>query len=229
MSRLPLILLPGLPCDARFFAPHLEALADIAAPQVQVMTEARLEDSAARLLAAAPGRFLLAGNAYGGCLAAEVVALAPGRVAGLWLMNCNVANHPDACGVRTTTARVRAGGYEAVLEDWAGKIVAPGNMAARDLFLAMARQAGPEQFCRQYESLAVRADRRAVLAACRQPTLLIWGEDDVFVPLEIGRQLAALMPQARFVTLPGCRHFPPLERPAETIAAAREWIAAVSR
>lgn len=225
MTQLPLILLPGLPCDARFFAPHIEALADIAEPQVQVITEARLEDSAAKLLAAAPERFLLAGNAYGGCLAAEVVALAPERVAGLWLMNCNVADHPDASGVYATTARVRAGGYEAVLADWAAKIVAPENAAARDLFLAMARAAGPEQFCRQYEALAVRADRRVALAAYRQPTLLIWGEEDVFVPLEIGRQLAASMPEARLLTLPGCRHFPPLERPAETIAAAREWIA----
>lgn len=225
MSRLPLLLLPGLPCDARFFAPHLAALSDIAEPQVRVLAEASLAESAATLLAAAPEHFLLAGNAYGGCLAAEVVALAPERVAGLWLMNCNVASHPDASGVRATAARVRDGGYEAVLQDWAAKIVAPENTAARDLFLAMARAAGPEQFCRQYEALAGRADRRAVLAAYRRPTLLIWGEDDLFVPLEIGKEMAASMPEARFFSLPGCRHFPPLERPAETIAAAREWIA----
>lgn len=225
--RLPLLLLPGLPCDARFFAPHVAALSDVAEPQVMVVAESSLAASAAKLLAAAPDRFLLAGNAYGGCLAAEVVAMAPERVAGLWLMNCNIASHPDAAGVRATVAQVRAGGYEAVLQDWAAKIVAPENAAARNLFLAMAREAGPEQFCRQYEALADRADRRATLAAYSGPTLLVWGEEDVFVPLEIGRQMAALMPRARFLTLSGCRHFPPLERPAETIAAAREWIAEV--
>jgi len=55
----------------------------------------------------------------------------------------------------------------------------------------------------------------------------LWGEDDRFVPVSVGRRLARAMPQARLVTLPDCRHFPPLEQPEATTAAARSWLADV--
>jgi pimeloyl-ACP methyl ester carboxylesterase len=35
-----------------------------------------------------------------------------------------------------------------------------------------------------------------------------------------------LMPQSRLVIIPGAGHLTPLERPAETLTALKEWLAA---
>jgi pimeloyl-ACP methyl ester carboxylesterase len=73
--------------------------------------------------------------------------------------------------------------------------------------------------------------RRAILRAARQigvenggkvaqrigeldlPVLLLWGEEDPVVPLRLGRQLEAELPDARLVILPGVGHLPPEEAP----------------
>ena len=226
LDRPTLILLPALPCDFDFYAAQTSALADLVDPKVMVLEEPSMRESAEAALAAAPPRFLLAGTAYGGCLAIEIAVTAPERIAGLWLMNCSPGAHPDPDGARRLSARVRAGELEAVLAEWAAIIVSAEDAASRDRFLAMAHRAGPERFCRQYESAAGRSDHWDDLRRITAPTLLIWGEDDLFVPVAVGKRIAEAIPSARLVTLPGCRHFPPLERPEATITAARAWIEA---
>ncbi len=52
------------------------------------------------------------------------------------------------------------------------------------------------------------------------PSLLLWGEGDGFVTPDYGRKFAAAMPDARFETIPEAGHYPHVERPAETAAAA---------
>ncbi len=47
------------------------------------------------------------------------------------------------------------------------------------------------------------------------PTLLVWGENDQVFPLPRGRALAARIPGARLVVLPGAGHPCYLDRPAE--------------
>ncbi|MBX3500750.1 MAG: alpha/beta fold hydrolase [Alphaproteobacteria bacterium] len=223
-NRPTLILLPAMPCGAEFYAAQVDALSDVADCRVMVEDAPSLEESAAHILAAAPRRFLLAGTAYGGRLALEVALAAPERIAGLWLMNCNPGAHGDPAGALRLTAGVRAEGIEAMLEEWAPVIVAEDDEASRDRFRAMARASGADRFARQHDALVGRADRWGDLGRITVPTLLMWGEDDRFVPVAIGRRMVSLMPMARFIALAGCRHFPPLERPRETIAAARRWI-----
>ncbi|MGE3651310.1 MAG: alpha/beta fold hydrolase [Reyranellaceae bacterium] len=226
-GRPTLILLPAMPCGPEFYAAQVDALSDLADCRVMVEDAPSLTESADRILAAAPPRFLLAGTAYGSRLALEVALAAPERVAGLWLMNCNPGAHGNPADARRLTARVRTEGIEAMLEEWAPIIVAEGDDAARKRFRAMARASGPDRFVRQHDALVSRIDRWGNLDRITAPTLLLWGEDDQFVPIDIGRRMAALMPAARLVALPGCRHFPPVERPRETIAQARRWISEV--
>lgn len=226
-GRRPLVMLPGMPCGPEFYDGVVAGLDDLAETHVVVPEEPDMAAAAEAVLAAAPARFLLAGTAHGGAVALEIAARAPGRVAGLWLMNCNPGGNPNPANARATAAKVRDGGYEALLDDWAGRIVDPANGAARDAFLAMARAAGPERFARQCEASATRRDHWDALPAIAVPTLLLWGADDTFVPLEIGRRMAALIPGADFVALSGCRHFPAVEQPAAAIAAARRWLQAV--
>lgn len=44
-------------------------------------------------------------------------------------------------------------------------------------------------------------------------SLIIWGEEDPWVPVEHGHRLAALLPNSKLVTFPGCGHVPPEECP----------------
>ncbi len=53
----------------------------------------------------------------------------------------------------------------------------------------------------------------------RCPTTILWGEDDVWIPIERGRELASLIPNARFIPVPGAGHLMQEDRP-EAIAHA---------
>src|SRR5487761_1575675 len=84
----PLVLLPGLLCDKTLWRSQIEALGDVAEPQVADLTQ---DDSIAamvrRLLAAAPPRFALAGLSMGGYCAFDVMRQAPECVERLALLD----------------------------------------------------------------------------------------------------------------------------------------------
>ena len=46
-----------------------------------------------------------------------------------------------------------------------------------------------------------------------QQTLVLWGEEDRVFPPEVGRDLAAVLPNARFLAIPSAGHIPMWERP----------------
>jgi pimeloyl-ACP methyl ester carboxylesterase len=50
-----------------------------------------------------------------------------------------------------------------------------------------------------------------------QPTLLIWGKLDPLIPIEIGRKIAAELPQVRFVELGNSWHRPHVEQPDRVV------------
>jgi pimeloyl-ACP methyl ester carboxylesterase len=60
-----------------------------------------------------------------------------------------------------------------------------------------------------------RSDFRAELAQITLPTLIIWGERDVMLPLSLGRTLHEALPHATFMTMPQCGHRPMLAQPAQ--------------
>jgi len=57
------------------------------------------------------------------------------------------------------------------------------------------------------------------------PALIIWGGEDRFVDLRLGRRLESEIPGSRLVIIPDCGHNPHEERPAETFAAIDEFLA----
>ena len=56
------------------------------------------------------------------------------------------------------------------------------------------------------------------------PTLLMWGDSDRVVPLEVGQRLEQEMPRARLRIIPRCGHLPAEERPEESLAIVREFL-----
>jgi pimeloyl-ACP methyl ester carboxylesterase len=224
---LPLVLLPALLCDDELYRAQAADVADLADPIVLSSPAASLAEGARDVLRRAPDRFALAGTSAGGNLALEVVATAPARVAGLWLMGCNPGAHPDPDGAGRLSERARTGEFDAVVEEMAALAVHAGGPRAReaaDALRRMARRFGPEAFARVNDSLRSRAARWETLDALRCPTLLLWGRQDQFAGVERANAIAARVPSARLVVLEDCGHLPPLEQPDAATRAAREWL-----
>ncbi|PJI86395.1 pimeloyl-ACP methyl ester carboxylesterase [Yoonia maricola] len=58
----------------------------------------------------------------------------------------------------------------------------------------------------------------------RCPVQILWGEDDPWIPLDRGRALHGLMPDAGFETMPGVGHLPQLEAPDLVLAAVSAFL-----
>jgi len=65
--------------------------------------------------------------------------------------------------------------------------------------------ASPECAVRYFETVS-NFDVRHLLPQVKAPTLVLHVRDDVSQPIELGREIAAGIPQARFVTMPGRNH-----------------------
>jgi 3-oxoadipate enol-lactonase len=68
-------------------------------------------------------------------------------------------------------------------------------------------------------ALRDRPDRTAELPEIAVPTLVVVGTQDALSPPEDGRAMAASMPRARVVEIPGAGHLSNLENP-DAFAAA---------
>ncbi len=60
---------------------------------------------------------------------------------------------------------------------------------------------------------AVNYDQSDLLSKIRQDTLLIWGDADTATPIEDGRKMEQLIPQAGLVTVKGAGHYSFLDQP----------------
>lgn len=225
----PLVLIPGMMCDARLWAPQMAALCRrpvLHAPCSEYDTMAAL---ATAVLAIAPPRFALAGLSMGGILAMEILAQAPERVERLALLDTNpLAEAPEIKARREPqVARAAAGGLAAVMRDeMKPNYLAdgPGKQPVLDLCMDMALALGPEVFARQSRALRDRPDQTATLAAFGGQALILMGEADRLCPRERHDLMHRLMPQSRLVVIQGAGHLPTLEKPTETTAALIRWL-----
>ena len=56
------------------------------------------------------------------------------------------------------------------------------------------------------------------------PTLVLWGEEDRFVPPEYGRAYAERIPDSRFVSIAGAGHYPHIEQPGAAMSAVFSFL-----
>jgi len=88
----------------------------------------------------------------------------------------------------------------------------------------MAHEVGPDAFVRQQTAIIGRPDSRSGLGAIRCPTLVLVGEGDVLTPPELASEMAAGIPTARLVKVPGSGHLSTLEQPAAVSKALIELL-----
>ncbi|MGJ8625688.1 MAG: alpha/beta fold hydrolase [Sulfitobacter sp.] len=226
----PLVLLPGMMCDARLFGPQIAELSADTAVMVAPITQGeRIEEIASSLLDQLPKRFALAGLSMGGIVAMELLRRAPDRITRIALMDTNpLAETPVIAANREPQiVKVRSGRMLEVMRDeMKPNYLAPGPYRGEvlDLVMDMAEALGPEVFIRQSRALQRRKDQQATLRKCKVPTLVLCGAHDALCPVKRHTFMAELIPYAELVVLEDSGHLPTLEQPAETTAALRAWM-----
>ncbi|WP_375255704.1 alpha/beta fold hydrolase [Yoonia sp.] len=226
----PLVLLPGMMCDARLFGPQIDAFSHergvMVAPQNDHDTVQAL---ATDVLAHAPPKFALAGLSMGGIVAMEVFRQAPDRVTRLALLDTNPkAEAPAVAANREPQiAKVRDGQLRAVMRDeMKPNYLTDGPNKGRilDLCMAMAETLGPDVFVRQSRALQTRPDQQQTLRAVKVPTLILCGEDDSLCPLHRHELMHVLIPHSTLTVIRNAGHLPTLEQPDTTNEALAKWL-----
>jgi pimeloyl-ACP methyl ester carboxylesterase len=229
----PLVLLPGMMCDARLFGPQMAALGRRTVVHAPCTEHDGMGALASAILEAAPPRFALAGLSMGGIVAMEVLRQAPERVERLALLDTNPRAEADEVRARREPqiARVLSGGLLEVVRDEMAPNYLAGSSKGRaegrailDLCIDMAQALGPEVFVRQSRALAGRPDQQETLAAWKGPALILTGAEDRPCPRERHDLMKRLMPQARLAVIDGAGHLPVLEKPEETTAELVRWL-----
>ncbi|MDX1481589.1 MAG: alpha/beta hydrolase [Woeseiaceae bacterium] len=176
-------------------------------------------------------RFHLAGNSLGGRIAWNYALAAPERVERLVLIAAS--GYPDTSGPSSSLGFRLA--QMPVLRSVLPYLT-PRALVARDLRDAYGDpQRLSEATIDRYYQLLLRAGNRDALVerlkdATRdvdgdpgditQPTLILWGAEDRWIPLADARGFTADIPDARLIVYPGVGHLPMEELPGPTARAA---------
>ena len=226
----PLILLPGLLCDAALWQHQVDTLADVAAMSVADLTDDdTVGGMAKRVLSAAPERFALAGLSMGGYVAFEVFRQAPDRVSRLALID-TTARPDDARTQEIREGLIRLahrGRFRGVTPRLLPSLVHPDRLDDRDLraaVLGMAERTGREAFVRQQQAIMRRPDSRHDLRLIHCPTVVMCGRQDARTPLAGSMEMAEKIPRSALVVVEDCGHLAPLERPRAVSAVLRYWL-----
>lgn len=230
-GRETLVLVPGLLCDAAVWARQIDTLGkrfDIQVPDLTGCTS--IGGMAELVLAEAPPLFSIAGHSMGARVALQVVLHAPERVRRLALLDTGI--HPRREGEVDKRQRMLdiadEGGMRALAEIWLPQMVREGVLETdaglrRDLF-AMVQRMSPTIHRNQIEALLGRPDARAVLAAIDCPVLVGVGAHDVWSPPSQHEEIAAAIPDGRYVVFPDSGHMAPMEAPDAVTAALWAWM-----
>lgn len=231
MIKEPLVLIPGLSCNAALYAPQWPALATGRPILVaDHASDESLAGIARRLLAAAPPRFALCGLSMGGYTAFEVMRQAPERVTRLALLDTSAKPAtPETNEPRKQMIELaQKGAFDNVTTLVWQRLVAPARLADEDLRQAVRRMAedvGAAGFVRQQRAIMGRPDSRPGLAAITVPTLVLVGEEDVITPpSEAAEIVGGIGDHARLVTVPACGHLSTLEAPEAVTRELLAWL-----
>ncbi len=227
----PLVLLAGMMCDDRIFAPQIRAFcAERALILAPVTGSERIEQIATGLLDQLPGRFALAGHDLGGAVAMEILKRVPRRVTRLCLISANpLPETPaDAAAREPMIIGAQAGRLEQVMRDFlAPDFLAPGpeRLNIGNLLADMAGDLGPDVFVAQSRAMQRRPDQQGTLRKCTVPTRIICGDGDPLISARRHEVMRKLIRDATLTIIQGSGHMPMLEQPGQTTQALRDWLA----
>lgn len=229
-ERRPLILLPGLLCDDVLWQYQIDHLADVAECTVADLAgDDTVEAMARRVLVEAPPRFALAALSMGGYVAHAIMRAAPDRVERLALFDTSARPDTDEQKARRRglIELAEKGTFKGVTPRLLPLLVHPDRLtdkALTDAVMGMAERIGKDAFLFQQAAIMGRPDSRPHLPRYACPTLVACGRQDALTPIEVNAEMAALIPDARFVVIEDSGHLPLMEQPVAATALLRYWL-----
>jgi pimeloyl-ACP methyl ester carboxylesterase len=226
----PLLLLPGMMCDARLFASQIAKFSAGYPVMVHPLTgRSTVAELAEDILAHAPPRFALAGLSMGGIIAMEMIRQAPDRISRLALLDTNPLAESAARAIERDAQidRVRNGGLRSVMRnEMKPNYLADGpqKSCVLDLCMEMAEALGIHAFTTQSSALQQRPDQCDTLRVVDVPTLILCGEQDTLCPPERHEMMRDLISGARLAVIPGAGHLPVLEQPELSNKEIALWL-----
>lgn len=231
------VLLPGMNCSRRLWAPVLDSPAfvgppgggqrpDVLQPQLRGRS---LDDCVDRLLAQLPPTFSLAGLSLGAIVALALARRAPERVTRLALLAVNARSpRPDQLAAWATQRRrlAEGGTARALQEQLLPVLISPHLRGPEldDVVLAMADDVGEAALDDQLAIQQTRLDERPALPRLAVPTLVVAGADDALVPIERHEEVRDAVAGAHLVVLDETGHLSTLEAPHAVAAALSTWL-----
>ena len=222
-SRLTDVLATGhrvLAVDARGFgeSPLGEqgyAIADLA------------DDLAALLDQLGIKRAAVLGMSMGGYTALAFAVRHPSRLTALVLADTRAAADSDETKKARDGAigRIRATGSGPYLDGSLARLLSPAAPASMVAFLRARAETRAASLIAGIEALRDRVDRTTEVDGIAVPTLAIRGSDDQVTPADDMQQMAAAIPGATFVTIPGAGHLSHLEAPESFERALTPFLA----
>ncbi|MBT8472131.1 MAG: alpha/beta hydrolase [Marinicaulis sp.] len=169
----------------------------------------------------------IAGNSLGGLAAWRFASNNPDRVKTLILISPGayslngVSDEPAdiPAAMKTYLLTAPEAGVRASAELIYGddsKITEDRLAAMRDM---IRREGNGEALIKSLEEFTL-PDPSAALSRIAAPTLILWGEDDILIPIEQGRKIESAIPKARLISYLGVGHAAQEEAPAQTVADA---------
>jgi len=232
-GRTAVVMLHGVGGGKEAFAPQMQPLADAGyravawdmpgygeSASIAPYDMPGLADAALRLVAALGAECtVLLGHSMGAMVAQEAMVRGGGGVDALVLSATSPAfGKPDGAWQQAFLAD-RLGMLDAgkTMADVAARLV-PGMVgpecppeAAAQAAAIMSR-VKPDAYRAAMRAI-IGFDRRAALGDIRVPTLVVAGENDAAAPVNVMEKMAARIPGASFVLLPGAGHLANLEQP----------------
>lgn len=175
-----------------------------------------------------PRKPVVLGNGYGGFVALLTAIRHPQVAERLVLADCGaVFSEAGRQAFRNMSAAAGAKGLAAISDVAMRRLFSPEFQAANPALIDQRRErfiaVHPETFHAACAALA-SLDLRPQLPGVKLPVLVLVGEHDEATPPAMARELAQLLPNARFELLPGCAHVPQLQQPQQFLAAIEPFL-----
>jgi pimeloyl-ACP methyl ester carboxylesterase len=244
-SGPPLLLVHGFPLDhtmwrhqiARFAATHRVIAPDLrgfgqSALSPGVVTMKQFADDLAGILPAIGENrpVILCGLSMGGYIAWQFVEHHRSKLAALIVCDTKAApDTPEAKQARLDAAdRLEREGTKFLAETMLPKLFGAQLMNSPPPYVqetsAVILRTDPRACAAAQRGMAERVDYRPQLARIDLPTLVLCGEKDVISPPKEMREIAAAIPNARYVEIPAASHMAPLEMPEPVNAALDSFL-----